>query len=141
MKNSPSQGILLTNTGTPDAPTQQAVRRYLREFLSDYRVVGLPRYLWLPILHGVVLPLRSRYSAALYQKIWTSQGSPMRIYMEKLARKLQEQLNIPVEIGMHYGRPSIADGLKKLQEKKAGWSFRDCSVGYQNFHAKLWVKL
>ena len=69
--------VLLCNLGTPDAPTPSAVRRYLREFLSDPRVVEIPRAVWLPLLHGVILPLRSAKSAAKYASIWTPDGSPL----------------------------------------------------------------
>lgn len=110
------QGILLTNTGTPDEPTTPAVRRYLREFLSDPRVVHLPRVVWLPLLHGLILPSRSPKSAALYQKIWTPAGSPMRIIMQQLRDALDGER--AVEIGMNYGNPSIAEGLQKLHARQ-----------------------
>lgn len=110
-------GILLTNTGTPDAPTAQAVRRYLREFLSDRRVVQIPRPIWLPILYGLILTIRPKRSAALYQKIWLDDGSPMRVWMNKLTANLQRTLgnNFVVALGMNYGNPSIADGMKTLK--------------------------
>ena len=73
----PVTGILLCNLGTPDEPTTPAVRRYLREFLSDPRVVEIPRAVWLPLLHGIILPLRSSRSAAKYATIWSPQGSPL----------------------------------------------------------------
>jgi len=112
-------GVLLTNTGTPDAPTKSAVRRYLREFLSDKRVVQLPRFIWLPILYGLVLTLRPKKSVALYKKIWTSDGSPMRVHMQNMASRLQQTLGAtPVEIGMNYGNPSILQGLKNLHAQK-----------------------
>lgn len=111
-------GILLTNTGTPDAPTISAVRRYLREFLSDRRVVQIPRLIWLPILYGLILPFRSSKSAKLYQKIWTKAGSPMRVIMQQLSSQLASRLNNSVEIGMNYGNPSIPAALKKLCEDK-----------------------
>lgn len=117
-------GILLTNTGTPDDPSIPSVRRYLAEFLADPRIVHLPRALWLPILHGVVLRTRPRRSAKLYQKIWTDYGAPMRIYMEQIARKLQQQnwddhnnTAYYVEVGMHYGKPSIASALANLKKR------------------------
>jgi ferrochelatase len=113
-------GALVSNLGTPDAPTARAVRRYLREFLADRRVVDLPRALWLPILYGVILPFRPRRSAALYRKIWTESGSPL-LFMtqnigEKLARELQARANeeIPVAIGMRYGSPSLRSALEQL---------------------------
>lgn len=116
-------GVLLTNTGTPDAPTTGAVRRYLREFLSDPRVVKIPRLLWLPILYLFVLTLRPRKSAALYQKIWTSAGSPMRVIMLKLRHNLQQKCSasnpeIQIETGMNYGSPSIHDAMEKLRAHK-----------------------
>lgn len=114
-------GVLLTNTGTPDQPTTAAVRRYLREFLSDKRIVQLPRLIWLPILYGLVLPFRSKKSAALYQRIWTSDGSPMRTYMNNISDKLQRRLgdNMPVAVGMNYGNPSIAKALAYLHSQQA----------------------
>lgn len=117
-------GILLTNTGTPDAPTPSAVRRYLREFLSDRRIVKIPRLIWLPILYGIILTTRPAKSAALYKKIWTPQGSPMRHFMQQIRVMLEEHLNkagddiFLVELGMNYGNPSINTGLDKL--KKSG---------------------
>ncbi|TAK78034.1 MAG: ferrochelatase [Gammaproteobacteria bacterium] len=112
----PKIGILLTNTGTPDAPTPSAVRRYLREFLSDRRIVHLPRLVWLPILYGLILPFRSRRSAHLYQQIWTAEGSPMRVIMQKIQEKLGQKME--VEIGMNYGSPSIQQGLDRLRAKQ-----------------------
>jgi protoporphyrin/coproporphyrin ferrochelatase len=121
-KNMAKIGILLTNTGTPDAPTTSAVRRYLREFLSDKRIVQLPRLIWLPILYGLVLTLRPRRSAKLYQKIWTRDGSPMRNIMKKMIPTLQKKLSatslIEVAIGMNYGEPSIQQGLENLYQKQ-----------------------
>lgn len=113
-------GILLTNTGTPDAPTAKALRRYLREFLSDRRIVQLPRLVWLPILYGLVLPLRPKRSAKLYKKIWLPEGSPMRVIMKKLAKKLSIQLgssDFAVALGMNYGTPSIQEGLIQLEQE------------------------
>jgi len=119
----PNPGVLLVNLGTPDEPTTGAVRRYLREFLSDPRVVELPRLAWLPILYLVVLPLRAPKSAAKYRKIWTNDGSPLRVYTERQAQILKGSLGerlralIPVVPAMRYGKPSIADGLAALKEK------------------------
>lgn len=113
-------GILITNTGTPDAPTPFAVSRYLREFLSDKRIVSIPAFIWLPILYGLILPTRSLRSAKLYATIWEKEGSPMRVLMQKIADNLQQQLNdenYMVEVGMNYGSPSIAEGLTKLAKK------------------------
>lgn len=109
-----SIGVLLTNIGTPDAPTPKAVRRYLKEFLSDRRVVEIPRWIWMPILHGMILPARGKSSAKLYQKIWTKMGSPLLQYSQSLATALQKALPIPVTLGMHYGNPSIKSALQHL---------------------------
>lgn len=113
-------GVLLTNTGTPDAPTPQAVRRYLREFLADPHVVKIPRLLWLPILYGLILPLRSPKSAKLYQKIWLPNGAPLRLFMQEIRDQLLCVLNKEVstyyvEVGMNYGSPCIREGLEKLK--------------------------
>ena len=115
MKN--NIGVLLTNIGTPDKPTAGAVRRYLREFLSDRRVVEIPKFIWLPILYGLILPFRAKKSANLYQKIWTEQGSPLLHYSQKLTLALQQKLAIPIELGMHYGNPSIQAALDNLRSK------------------------
>jgi ferrochelatase len=110
-------GVLLANLGTPDAPTQAAVRRYLRQFLSDRRVVDLPPAVWWPILYGIVLPLRPRRSAANYQRIWTPEGSPLlaisRRQTEALRARLAER-DMPVALGMRYGEPSIVSAIDEL---------------------------
>lgn len=119
-------GILLTNTGTPDAATTRAVRRYLREFLSDKRIIKIPFAIWLPILYGLILTMRPRKSAKLYRHIWTDEGSPMRSKMHLLAQKLEQRLHHKknsnekffVEIGMNYGSPSIKIALTKLYQHK-----------------------
>lgn len=116
-------GILLVNLGTPDAPTPQAVRRYLKEFLGDPRVVDLPRLLWWPILHGIILNTRPKKSAAKYVSIWTKEGSPLRVHTEKQAALLQgylgERSKAPfvVEYAMRYGQPSIPAVMRKLAEQ------------------------
>jgi ferrochelatase len=107
--------ILLVNLGTPAAPTPDAVRRYLAEFLSDSRVVKLPRWLWLPILHGVVLRTRPERSAHRYKQIWMPEGSPLAVHTKRQAQLLREKTGLPVEYAMRYGEPSIASVLKKLQ--------------------------
>ena len=119
----PAPGVLLVNLGTPDEPTPGAVRRYLRQFLSDPRVVELPRLAWLPILYLFVLPLRPAKTARKYQKVWTRDGSPLRVYTLRQAQILKGSLGerlralVPVEPAMRYGEPSIAAGLKALREK------------------------
>lgn len=109
-------GILLTNLGTPDAPTASALRRYLGEFLADPSVTELPRWLWLPILHGIILQVRPKRSAKLYQKIWTAAGSPLLVTSQTQMTALTERLPVTFALGMRYGRPSIAEGLAKLQQ-------------------------
>jgi protoporphyrin/coproporphyrin ferrochelatase len=117
-----SLGVLLVNLGTPDAPTPQAVRRFLAEFLSDPRVIELPRVLWLPILYGIVLNTRPRKSAHAYAQIWTTDGSPLMVESNKLTNALRAQLQpaypeVHVALGMTYGQPSIASALRSLRDK------------------------
>jgi ferrochelatase len=116
--------VLLCNLGTPDAPTAPAVRRYLAEFLSDPRVVEIPRAVWLPLLHGVILPLRSAKSAAKYATIWTPEGSPLKLWTERQAKRLQGWLGehghrVRVAYAMRYGSPSIARELEALADAGA----------------------
>jgi ferrochelatase len=111
--------VLLCNLGTPDAPTPAAVRRYLAEFLRDPRVVEIPRALWLPLLYGLILPLRSAKSAAKYTTIWTPEGSPLKVWTERQAKRLQGWLGeqghrVRVAYAMRYGQPSIASELDAL---------------------------
>lgn len=114
-------GVLLTNLGTPDAPTTKAVRKYLAEFLWDVRVVDAPRWLWWLILHGVILRIRPRRSAALYQRVWSESGSPLLAISEEQRAGLEQTLAadggeaVPVVLGMRYGNPSIAAGIEALQ--------------------------
>jgi ferrochelatase len=114
-----SVAVLLINLGTPDAPTPHAVRRYLRQFLSDPRVVEIPRALWLPLLYGVVLNTRPRQSARKYASIWTADGSPLRVHTEKQARLLGQRLGprVRVEFAMRYGEPSIPGTLERLRSE------------------------
>lgn len=115
-------GILLTNVGSPDAPTAKAVRPYLAEFLGDRRVIELHPLLWKPVLHGILLNTRPRRSARLYQNIWGDEGSPLVAILRKQAQGLQALLaaggeETPiVEIGLRYGNPSIADAMGRLRE-------------------------
>jgi ferrochelatase len=112
--------VLLCNLGTPEAPTPTAVRRYLAEFLSDRRVVEIPRLLWLLILHGVILRVRPAKSARKYASIWTAEGSPLKVWTEKQARLLGGYLGerghaVTVRYAMRYGTPSIASVLDELK--------------------------
>lgn len=113
----PSVGVLLANLGTPAAPERKPVARFLREFLSDPRVVDLPRYLWLPLLNLVIIPLRAGRSAAAYRQIWWPEGSPLLVLTERLAARLRAGLagRARVETGMRYGEPSIRTALEKLR--------------------------
>lgn len=110
--------LLLVNLGTPQAPTAAAVRRYLGEFLHDYRVVEMSRWLWCPLLHFAILPLRARKVAHAYASIWTAQGSPLLAHSRALATALQAQLpDFDVRLAMRYGEPSIASALRELQSR------------------------
>jgi ferrochelatase len=112
--------LLLVNLGTPAAPTPRAVRRYLGEFLSDRRVVQLPRWLWWPLLHGVILPLRSTRVARKYAEIWLSGGSPLAVYTRDLAAAMQSRLpRWRVTHAMRYGAPAMAAALEQLREAGA----------------------
>lgn len=111
------KGLLLVNLGTPEAPTPGAVRTYLAEFLGDPRVVEIPRFIWLPILHGLVLRRRPAESAAKYAKVWTAEGSPLMVHTRRQAALLQARLpEAKVAFAMRYGQPSIASGLAQLQD-------------------------
>jgi len=114
-------GVLLVNLGTPAAPTAHAVRNYLAEFLSDSRVVDLPRALWLPILHGVILNVRPARSAKAYAKIWTDEGSPLRLHTKAAAQKLSARIGerAIVDYAMRYGSPSIQERISALKEAGA----------------------
>jgi ferrochelatase len=109
-------GVLLAQLGTPDEPTVPAVRRYLRQFLADRRVVDLPRLVWLPILYGIILRTRPKRSAALYERVWTERGSPLLFHTEDLAAGLDKAVGegITVTCGMRIGNPSIASRLDAL---------------------------
>ncbi|MBN7795046.1 ferrochelatase [Parahaliea mediterranea] len=121
----PRIGVLLVNLGTPDAPTRSALRRYLREFLSDPRVVEVPRLLWWCILNGVILNVRPSRSARAYRTVWTEAGSPLLVHTRDQARALQEALHkthgerVVVDFAMRYGNPSIPSGLDALWRRGA----------------------
>lgn len=114
-------GILLTNLGTPDAPTKEALKVYLKEFLWDPRVVEMPRWKWWLILNGIILNTRPAKSAEAYKSVWTEKGSPLMLHsldqQAGLQKALSEQAgdDVYVELAMRYGNPSIASGLQKLR--------------------------
>jgi ferrochelatase len=118
--SAPKTAVLLINLGTPEAPTTQAVRRYLKEFLSDPRVVEIPRALWWLILNGIVLRLRPKKSAAKYAAIWTGEGSPLKVHCERQTKLLRGFLGqageqVMVDYAMRYGQPSIPGTLARLK--------------------------
>ncbi|MFQ6003886.1 MAG: ferrochelatase [Woeseia sp.] len=118
-----SLGILLVNTGTPDAPTPEAVRRFLKSFLSDARVVEVPRPIWWIVLHAYILRVRPDRSAAAYRKIWTDQGSPLLLHSKDIAASIQEKLSARlsgathVEFALSHGNPSIQFALEKMYQQ------------------------
>lgn len=118
-------GVLLTNLGTPDAPTPPALRRYLAEFLSDPRVIEKPRWLWWLVLHGIILNVRPRRAARAYASVWTDNGSPLMDISRRQEAALQQLLDeksdqpIKVALAMRYGNPSIRTGLEILRKARA----------------------
>lgn len=116
-------GIILANLGTPDAPTAKALSRYLWQFLTDPRVVDLPKWRWYPLLKGIILPRRSARVAQTYQSVWTDEGSPLLVISNQQKQALQSyldehQINACVEIAMTYGNPSMESAVEKLLEKQ-----------------------
>ena len=118
-------GVLVTNLGTPDAPTAGEVRRYLAEFLADPRVIEIPRWVWRLVLHGVILRIRPRRSARAYASIWTPEGSPLLVNSRAIADALEARWTrsvperVAVALGMRYGNPSISEALLALREAGA----------------------
>lgn len=112
-------GVLVAQLGTPQAPTAAALRPYLRQFLSDRRVIDYNPFLWQPILRGIILRTRPRRSARLYQRIWREDGSPLLYYSQAQVRGLQERLGSAyrVILGMRYGQPSIQSALQTLESE------------------------
>ncbi len=111
-------GVLLVNLGTPDAPTAKAVRRYLAEFLMDRRVVEIPRLIWWPILHGIILRTRPKKSAHAYQQVWSEAGSPLAAITSAQAKALQALLpGVRVDWAMRYGNPGLAKQLQQLKDQ------------------------
>ncbi|MBU6190448.1 MAG: ferrochelatase, partial [Betaproteobacteria bacterium] len=117
-----STAVLLVQLGTPDAPETSAVRRYLREFLSDPRVVEIPKLVWALILNGIILNVRPARSAEKYATIWTDQGSPLAVHTANQARRLGQALearghSIEVAWAMRYGRPAISQVMREMRER------------------------
>ena len=118
-------GVLITNLGTPNAPTARAIRKYLAEFLWDPRVVEIPRPIWWLILHGIILNTRPKAKAEDYQKIWTDEGSPLLVIGQQQRDALHDALEkkcsgpVKVELAMRYGQPSIKTGLENLKAQGA----------------------
>ena len=111
--------VILVNTGSPSAPTAAALKPYLRDFLSDPRIIELPRWFWLPILNGIILRKRPAQSAQRYQKIWMPEGSPLIVYTDRLASKLNARFDesVQVDYAMRVGYPSVDKVLEKWQDK------------------------
>lgn len=111
-------GVLLVNLGTPDAPTPKAVKRYLKQFLSDRRVVEIPALIWQPILRGIILYTRPKKSAANYAKVWTDKGSPLAFHTIAQTEALAKQIGdtAMVRYAMRYGQPSIESRLAEMKE-------------------------
>lgn len=119
----PITGVLLTNLGTPAEPTPTAVRKFLKQFLSDGRVIEIPKIIWWVILNAFILRKRPQESAKNYQKVWMEEGSPLMYYSEQQQKLLQKEMQVRfkgpvhIELAMRYGDPSIESGLDALQEK------------------------
>ena len=115
-------GVIIANTGTPEAPTRKAVKKYLSQFLMDPRICPMPRPVWWTLLHTTILRKRSRASAEKYQKIWTEEGSPLVAITASLERGLndyyaEQGLPVVVRAGMSYGKPSLKRAVKELKEE------------------------
>lgn len=114
-------GVLITNLGTPEAPTKQALRPYLKEFLSDPRVVEVPRAIWWFILNGVILNIRPKRSAKAYETVWSEQGSPLMVHTQNQASALAERCkqawgdDVIVDFAMRYGKPAVSDVIDRMQ--------------------------
>ncbi|GAA0859586.1 ferrochelatase [Aliiglaciecola litoralis] len=122
-KQADKVGVLITNLGTPNAPTKQALRPYLKEFLSDPRVVEIPRLLWWMILNLVILNIRPKRSAKAYATVWDEKGSPLLVHTQNQANAVREKLqqqwgdNIVVEFAMRYGQPAISDTIEQMLQQ------------------------
>ncbi|MDR0347780.1 MAG: ferrochelatase [Coriobacteriales bacterium] len=123
MNSESSIGILLVNTGTPDAPTKEAAVRYLRRFLTDRRIVNLPPLIWKPLLNGIVLRVRPEKTVRIYQRIWTPEGSPYTLHSQKIEQALIQEFNargkanLLIRMAHRYGNPSMESELRSLQQQ------------------------
>ena len=111
------KAVLILNLGSPDTPSVADVRKYLKEFLLDERVIDAPPLLRNLLVRGVILPTRPKHTAAAYSKVWTEEGSPLIVTSQRVQKKVQDHLDLPVELAMRYGSPSIADAIGRLAEK------------------------
>lgn len=111
------KGVLLINLGSPESPTAKDVKPYLGEFLMDERVIDLPKWFRTFLVKGIILNTRPKKSAAAYQKIWGPEGSPLVVISQRFSKKVQDKLEIPVALGMRYGKMSIAKALAELEAK------------------------
>jgi len=113
-------GVIISNLGTPEAPTRKELKRYLNQFLMDKRVIDLPRLLWVPILKLFILNIRPKKSSKLYRAIWTDEGSPLMVFSKSIIDKLSNVIEdrITIALGMRYGSPSIEDAMNILQKEK-----------------------
>src|SRR5664279_4677143 len=112
-----NKGVLLVNLGSPDSPSVADVRRYLREFLMDGRVLDAPWPVRFCVVHFAILPFRPKHSAEAYQKIWTPAGSPLVVTSRNVRAKLQQRVSVPVELAMRYQNPSIPEAVRNLERK------------------------
>src|SRR5215510_7008877 len=111
-----SKGVLLVNLGSPDSPSVPDVRRYLREFLMDGRVLDVNWLARFCIVHFAILPSRPKQSAEAYHKIWTKDGSPLVVISRRVQSQLQQRVSVPVELAMRYQNPSISDAVRRLAD-------------------------
>jgi ferrochelatase len=116
MPDTPKSGVLLVNLGSPDSPSVPDVRRYLREFLMDGRVLDAPWPIRFCIVHLAILPTRPKRSAEAYQKVWTSEGSPLTVVSKRVCSLLAQRFDFPIELAMRYQNPSIPVALSRLRD-------------------------
>ena len=113
----PKKGVLLVNVGSPDSPAVKDIKRYLREFLMDERIIDLPYLLRYTLVNGIILNTRPPKTSKAYQKIWWNEGSPLIVITKRLTEKIQQQVSVPVVMAMRYGNPNIASGLQQLHDQ------------------------